>query len=183
MHLWISTASVLSSRLQKGPCNRTRQVQVLRLKCIDSPAQVASHGCTPLQIHTHRPVNISFDTTYAGHTHTESNHSLILFFARSTCCLVLVACRYSLQISARSKRLWWRSRLPHWKKSRRWLIRYSHDWRTSLFCHLTSSSFHLFGLLRLNLKTDLTIWDLKRSRPISSASQVPWSQIFVVTYK
>lgn len=97
MHLRISTASVLSSRLHKVPCNRTRQVQVLRLKCIDSPAQVASHGYTPLQIHTHRPVNISFDTAYAGHTHTESNHSLILFFARSTCCFVL--CGVSLQSS------------------------------------------------------------------------------------
>lgn len=58
------------------------------------------------------------------HTHAGSNHRSIVFFSSDMLYCTLLYC-YSLQITAHSKRLWWRNRLLHWRKSRPWLIRYT----------------------------------------------------------
>lgn len=69
------------------------------MKCIDSPAQVASHGCPPLQIHTRKPVNISSNTTYTQSACTRRQTALTDWFlfiylfcllAWSTCCCFFV---------------------------------------------------------------------------------------------
>lgn len=76
--------------------------------------------CSP-DTHTQRHANslLSF-TWYQGHRHKETDT------ARE--CLVLLyltLCSYSLQITAHNKRLWWRNRPLHWRKSRPWPIRYT----------------------------------------------------------
>lgn len=123
------------------------------------------------------------------HTNTDSNHRSIVFFSSDTLYCTLL-CRYSLQITAHSKRLWWRNRLLHWRKSRPWPIRYT-CWHQGTLVFVTHWLLAVFEQEQWSWGTKLGtkshfcifllcfqhIWRPVKTRHIRSVTDLPTSNV------